>query len=95
MRKRPGCWIRGDGAEEEVDEEGGGAIDADVDVILVLHCVWVQRCTAITSSVQRARGDAASGVVEFVEVCADICGKLGGIKAPVDYFGVGITKSTS
>lgn len=96
MRKRPCRRVRRDGAEEKVDEEGGGAIDADVDVILVLQCVGVQRCTAIiTSWVQRARGDAAGGVVEVVEFCADIGGKLGGIDAPVDDFGVGVTESTS
>ena len=36
-RKGPGCWVRGGGAEEEMDEEGRGAGDADVDKVLMVH----------------------------------------------------------
>ena len=40
-------------------------------------------------------GDAAGGVVEVVEVCADVGGELGGGDVPVDHLGVGIAKGAS
>ena len=39
--------------------------------------------------------DAAGGVVEVVEVCADVGGELSGGYVPVDYFGVGVAKGAS
>ena len=41
-RKRPCCAVLGDGTDEEVDEEGGGAVDADIDKVLVIHCGCVR-----------------------------------------------------
>ena len=37
-REGPGCGVMGYFTDEEVDEDGRAAIDADIDEVLVIHC---------------------------------------------------------
>ena len=89
----PGGGLVGEGAEEEVDEEGGrvegGFVDADVDKVLVVCCrvgFGGGGCVGV------AFGDGALWVVEGVELGADVGRELGRVDTPVDNFWVGVAK---
>ncbi len=78
-----------------MDEEGGGAIDADVDEVLVVHSIWAPWENASAFAMHRTGRNAAGRVVEIIEVCTDVGGELGGVDVPIDYFRVGVAKGAS
>ncbi len=87
-------WGR-DGADEEVDEQwfgDFGAVDFDVDEVLMAHGICGAGGGGGGRVERTAAGEAAFGVVKLVECCAGVGGELRGGDAPVDEFGVGVSK---
>ena len=77
----PGVSGCGDGADEEVDEEGFcdlGAVELDVDEVLVAHGVGVW-----CRSVESAAGDASCRVVELIESGFGVCCELRRVHTPI------------